>query len=94
MNVIEKLNKLRVEEIQMTYDVFISHLKAEKKAREQTVEKERQLLDETARKLEQAIADKAKQNAMQEEQENEEHGEDGDAPGVRENADGEIEEGK
>jgi chromosome segregation ATPase len=67
----EKLNKLRVDEIQKTYDSYIGYLNTEKKAREQEVkeaqvalDKEMNALEQTTRKLEQTVADKAKHQAL------------------------------
>ena len=67
----EKLNKLRVEEIQKTYDSYIGYLNTEKKSREQEVkeaqvalDKEIEALEQTTKKLEQTVADKAKHQAL------------------------------
>ena len=67
----EKLNKLRVDEIQKTYDSYIGYLNTEKKSREQEVkeaqvalDKEMNALEQTTRKLEQTVADKAKHQAL------------------------------
>jgi archaellum component FlaC len=67
----EKLNKLRVEEIQKTYDAYIGYINSEKKARElevkdaqSAIDKEMKALELTTKKLEEIVLEKSKHVAI------------------------------